>query len=438
MKPPRRSRSTRSAKPSRHRLFLSSELEEQRAAVSEVLRAISNSPHDLQPIFDTIIQSATRLCRANYGNLRLAEAECFRLVAEVSYPSSAAERWRQPIFNIPQGPLAHVAARKLSLHIPNLAVEKDYLKIPAVADLAKLGGIRTMLIVPMLSNETVIGAITVSRKRVLPFTEKEIEMVTDFAAQATIALEATRRERQLRELQTALAHVHRVTTMGQLVASIAHELKQPLAAMMLNGDASLRWLNKDPPELDELRPAVEDMIKDGNRAAAIIERIHGLVKKSAPRTDKLDINDAIREVISLIHSEATKDSVVIKTQSKENIAHIRGDRVQLQQVLLNLIMNGMEAMKNASRGSRELDISTTKETNSGHVTVTVRDTGPGLKPENLNRIFEPFYTTKSDGMGMGLSICRYIIEDHGGRLWATGRDGLGAVFQFTIPLESAD
>ena len=160
MKPPRRSRSARPAKPSQHRLFSSSELEEQRAAVSEVLRAISNSPHELQPIFDTIIQSATRLCRANYGNLRLAEAEGFRLVAEVSYPSSAAERWRQPIFNIPHGPLVQMAASKSPVHIPDLAVEKDYLKIPAVADLVQLGGIRTMLIVPMLSSDTVIGAIT--------------------------------------------------------------------------------------------------------------------------------------------------------------------------------------------------------------------------------------------------------------------------------------
>ena len=438
MKPPRRRRSARPAKSSQHRLFSNSELEEQRAAISEVLRVISNSPHELQPIFDTIIQSATRLCRAKYGNLRLAEAEGFRLVAEVSYPSSAAERWRQPIFNIPHGPLAQVAARKSPLHIPDLAVEKDYLKIPAVADLVKLGRIRTMLIVPMLSNDTVIGAITVSRTRVLPFTEKEIEMVTDFAAQATIALETTRRERQLRELQTALAHVHRVTTMGQLTASIAHELKQPLAAMMINGNTSLRWLAKNPPELDEVRQSVELMIKDANRATAVIDRIHGLVKKSAPRTDTVDINDAIREVISLIHREATKDSVVIKTQLKKNLARIRGDRVQLQQVMLNLILNAIEAMNNVSQGRRKLHIITTKETDSGHVMVAVRDTGPGLKPENLHRIFEPFYTTKSDGMGMGLSICRGIIEEHGGRLWATGKDGLGAVFQFTIPLESAD
>jgi signal transduction histidine kinase len=438
MKPPRRSQKSHPAKPTKHRLFSGSELEQQRAAVSEVLRVIAGSPHDLQPIFDIIVHSATRLCHATFGNLRLAEAQGFRLVAEVSYPSSLAERWRQPPFNIRHGPLARMVEKKSPLHIPDLAAERDYLKLQGITDLVKFGRIRTLLIVPMLSNDAVIGAITVSRTRVQPFTKKEIEMVADFAAQATIALEVTRKERELRELQTALAHVHRVTTMGQLVASIAHEIKQPLAALMMNGHASLRWLDKDPPDFEEMKKNIEGMIKNGNRAAAVMERIHGLVKKSAPRRDKLDINDAIREVISFTRSEATKDSVVIKTQFKEAIAHVRGDRVQLQQVLLNLIVNAIEAMKNVGEGNRELDISTTKAANSEQLMVAVGDTGPGLSAESLNRIFEPFYTTKSHGMGMGLSICRYIIEDHGGRLWATGRDGPGAVFQFTIPIEPAD
>jgi GAF domain-containing protein len=248
-----------------------------RAAISEVLRVIAHSPHDLQPIFDIIIQSATRLCRATYGNLRLAEAEGFRLVAEVSYPSSVAERWRQPSFNIPRGPLAQIAARKSPLHIPDLAVERDYLKIPAVADLVKLGRIRTMLIVPMLmSKETVIGAITVSRTRVQPFTEKEIEMVADFAVQATIALETTRRERQYRDVQIQLAHANRVATIGQLSASIAHELKQPLGAVVINGGATLRWLTRSQPEIEEAKQAVEYIIKDANRASEVLGRIHRL------------------------------------------------------------------------------------------------------------------------------------------------------------------
>ena len=170
-----RSKGHRSRVPARAEL-LQKELTEvvrHRTAISEVLRVIARSPHDLQPIFDIIIQSATRLCRATYGNLRLPEGQAFRMVAEVSYPSSVAERWRQPIFNIPHGPLAHMAARKSPLHIPDLAVERDYLKIPAVADLVKLGRIRTMLIVPMLmSKDTVIVAITVSRTRVQPFKKK--------------------------------------------------------------------------------------------------------------------------------------------------------------------------------------------------------------------------------------------------------------------------
>jgi C4-dicarboxylate-specific signal transduction histidine kinase len=404
-----------------------------RTAISEVLRVIASSPHDWQPIFDTIIQSATRLCHATYGNLRLAEAQGFRLVAEVSYPSSVAERWRQPTFNIPHGPLAYVAARKSPLHIPDLAVERDYLKIPAVADLVKLGRIRTMLIVPMLmSKATVIGAITVSKTRVQPFTEKEIEMVADFAAQATIALETTRRERQYREVQMHLAHANRVATIGQLSASIAHELKQPLSAVVTNGGATLRWLARNQPEIEEAKQAVERIIKDANRASEVLSRIHRLVKKERLRTDTLNVNDAILEVIPLIHSEAVKNGVTIQRQLTDRLPSIQGDRIQLQQVILNLMVNAIQAMSGLTKGIRKLHIGTESAKEDG-VRIGVRDTGPGLSAENLQRLFEPFYTTKPNGMGMGLSICRSIIEDHGGRLWATGLHPHGALFQFTIP-----
>ena len=404
-----------------------------RTAISEVLRVIASSPHDWQPIFDTIIQSATRLCHATYGNLRLAEAQGFRLVAEVSYPSSVAERWRQPTFNIPHGPLAYVAARKSPLHMPDLAVERDYLKIPAVADLVKLGRIRTMLIVPMLmSKATVIGAVTVSKTRVQPFTEKEIEMVADFAAQATIALETTRRERQYREVQMHLAHANRVATIGQLSASIAHELKQPLSAVVTNGGATLRWLAKNQPEIEEAKQAVKRIIKDANRASEVLSRIHRLVKKERLRTDTLNVNDAILEVIPLIHSEAVKNGVTIQRQLTDRLPSIQGDRIQLQQVILNLMINAIQAMSGLTKGIRELHIGTESAEEDG-VRIGVRDTGPGLSAESLQRLFEPFYTTKPNGMGMGLSICRSIIEDHGGRLWATGLHPHGALFQFTIP-----
>jgi signal transduction histidine kinase len=414
------------------RPFSRSEPEQERAAVSEVLRAISNSPHELQPIFDTIIQSATGLCRANYGNLRLPEAEGFRMVAEVSYPPSVAKRWRQPIFNIPDGPLAHMAVNKSPLHIPDLVEETKYLKIPAVAALVKLGGIRTLLIVPMLSNNTVIGAITVSRTRVQPFTEKEIAMVTDFAAQATIALETTRRERQLRELQTELAHVQRITIMGQLTASIAHEVRQPLTALNIDASACLRWLSKHPPEIEEAKRSAECMIKDANRAETIIGRIYGIAKKAQPGKDALDVNGAIQEVVALVQSEAIKNKVTIKMQCSSNLPIIQADRIQLQQVVLNLVINAIQAMSSVSEGQRELHITTARGKESQEVSVAVRDTGPGLTTEDLERVFEPLYTTKPDGMGMGLAICRWIVQQHGGRLWASQADGRGAVFQMTF------
>ena len=384
------------------RPFSRSELEQERASVSEVLCAISNSPHELQPIFDTIIQSATGLCRANYGNLRLPESEGFRMVAEVSYPASVAKRWRQPIFNIPDGPLAHMAVKKSPLHIPDLAEETKYLKIPAVAALAKLGGIRTMLIVPMLSNNTVIGAITVSRTRVQPFTKKEIAMVTDFAAQATIALETTRRERQLRELQTELAHVQRITIMGQLTASIAHEVRQPLATLNIDASACLRWLSKRPPEIEEAKRSAECMIKDANRAETIIDRIYGIAKKAQPGKEALDVNGAIQEVVALVQSEAIKNKVKIKMQCSGNLPIIQADRIQLQQVVLNLVINAIQAMSSVSEGQRELHITTARGKDSQEVSVAVRDTGPGLTTEDLKRVFEPLYTTKPDGMGMGM------------------------------------
>jgi C4-dicarboxylate-specific signal transduction histidine kinase len=325
-----------------------------------------------------------------------------------------------------------MVTRKSPLHIPDLAVEKDYLKIPAVLDLVKSGRIRTLLIVPMLGNDTVIGAITVSRTQVQPFTKKEIEMVADFAAQATIALETTRSERKYREVQMQLAHANRVAAIGQLSASIAHELKQPLSAVASNGGVALRWLARDQPEIEEAKQTVECVVKDANRAIEVLDRIHRLLKKESLRTDTLNINDAILEVIPLIHSEAVKNGVTVQRQLADSLPNIQGDRVQLQQVILNLIINAIQAMSSFTEGIRELHIATESADGEG-VRIAVRDTGPGLSTEILQRLFEPFYTTKPNGMGLGLSICRSIIEDHGGRLWATGLRPHGALFQFTIP-----
>jgi C4-dicarboxylate-specific signal transduction histidine kinase len=235
----------------------------------------------------------------------------------------------------------------------------------------------------------------------------------------------------LREAQAELAHVNRVTTMGQLAASISHEVMQPIAAGVTNAHAALRWLDAQPPDLEEVRQALGRVVKEGNRATDVFGRIRALIKKTPPRKDALEINEAIREVIALTRGEVVKNNVSVQTQLAEGLPAIQGDRVQLQQVVLNLIINAVEAMSGVSEGSRELLIGTGKDT-SGGVLVAVRESGPGLSPESVDRLFDAFYTTKPGGMGMGLSICRSIVEAHGGRIWASQTTGPGATVQFTL------
>ncbi len=238
----------------------------------------------------------------------------------------------------------------------------------------------------------------------------------------------------LGQAQAELAHVHRVTAMGQMAASISHEVMQPITAGTTNVQAALRWLGAQPPNLEQVRETLSRAAQDGKRAIDVIGRIRSLIKKAPPRKDAFEINEAILEVVGLTHGEAVKNNVSVRTQLAEALPPIQGDRVQLQQVILNLIINAVEAMSSVSEGSRELVIGTNKDV-SGGVLVTVRDSGPGPSLDSLDRLFDAFYTTKPSGMGMGLSICRSIVEAHGGRIWASRDVGPGATFQFTLPVE---
>jgi C4-dicarboxylate-specific signal transduction histidine kinase len=242
---------------------------------------------------------------------------------------------------------------------------------------------------------------------------------------------------QLQEARVELAHVARVATLGELTASIAHEVNQPLAAVVTNANACLRWLAGHAPNLDEARQAIARIIRDGHRASDVIGRVRALVKKSPPRQDPLDINEVILEVIALTRSEAQRNRVSLETQLADNVPCIPGDRIQLQQVILNLLVNAIEAMSGVGEGPGQLSVSTCKDESQG-IRVIVQDSGPGLDPESLAHLFDPFYTTKPEGMGMGLAISRSIIEAHGGRLWATANGGKGAMFQFTLPQAKQD
>src|SRR6516162_9941877 len=407
----------------------------QRTAISEVLRAIANSPHDMQPIFDTILDNAVRLCRAEEvgGVCRLAEEGGFRLVTHNLTPAVLAQ-YTPPLLYEHGSSFGRLLASKSPVHIPDLAADELYRAGDPLAVAQVKSRFRTLLFVPMLRNDELIGSLALLRQHVEPFTEKEIELVTDFAAQATIALDITRRERELREMQIELARANRIVTMEQLSSSIAHEVIQPIATARNNARAGLRFLEMKPPNLAEAREALDCVVAEADRAGDIIHRIRDHVKKAPPKMEWFDVNEAIRNAIILTRSEVVKIGASIQTQLAEPLPFFRGDRVQIQQVMVNLIVNAVQAMSGDGDGRREMQISTETDEAEG-VRVGVRDTGPGLAPESLSRLFEPFYTTKAEGMGMGLAICRSIVEAHGGRLWATACQPHGTLFQFTIPAE---
>jgi PAS domain S-box-containing protein len=253
-----------------------------------------------------------------------------------------------------------------------------------------------------------------------------------FLMDVTERRQADEERETLRQAQADLAHVARVTTMGELTASLAHEIKQPISATVTNASAALRWLRARPPDLEEVRQALGRIVKDGNRAGDVVGRIRAFIEKAPPRKDGLKINEAILEVIALTRGEVVKNGVSVQTQLAKDLPLIQGDRVQLQQVVLNLIINAIEAMSGVGEQARDLMVCTDRSEANG-VVVAVRDSGPGLASASPERLFEAFYTTKPDGLGMGLSICRSIIEAHGGRLWATANVPQGAIFQFTLP-----
>jgi C4-dicarboxylate-specific signal transduction histidine kinase len=264
--------------------------------------------------------------------------------------------------------------------------------------------------------------------------EQGVAFVLDLSERKRAETEARENEQRYREAQMELAHANRVAVMGQLTASIAHEVNQPNTAVIASAQAALSWLDHQPPALEQTRRALTRAIENGIRSSEVIERIRDLVKKSPPKRDSLAINNVIGQVIELTQAEAARHDVSIQTIFADRLPKVIGDRVELQQVTLNLILNAIEAMSETTGGKRELLIQTARA-DAESIRVSITDSGPGLSAEGLARLFEPFYTTKSGGLGVGLSICRSIIIAHGGRLWATANEPRGAVFQFTVPID---
>jgi PAS domain S-box-containing protein len=242
-------------------------------------------------------------------------------------------------------------------------------------------------------------------------------------------------EQRFLDAQMELAHVTRITTLGELAASIAHEVNQPLAAVVANAEACLNWLRRGTPDVDAACRSVEWIIDDGNRASEVIRRVRALANKSGLEMVQLDVNDVVRETIPLVQRELISHQVLLRMELAPALPMILGDRVQLQQVIINLVMNGIEAMQSVTDRPRELVVRSGQD-EPGQALVSVADCGVGISAENVDRLFNPFFTTKSGGMGMGLSICRSIMEAHGGRLWTTANIAHGATFQFTLPVNA--
>ena len=252
------------------------------------------------------------------------------------------------------------------------------------------------------------------------------------AKQAEAALREN--EQRWHQARAELSHVTRVATLGELTASITHEVNQPLGAIVAGAEASLRWLSGATPTVDEARIGIQQIIRDAHRASDVIRRMRELYKRADPEKARLDINSLIDDAILLVRREAISRQVLLQLELAPALPAVRGDRVQLQQVIINLVMNGIEAMVGVTAAPRQLVIRSDRG-DADQVIITVQDRGSGIDPEHANKLFSPFFTTKPNGMGMGLSICRSIIEAHGGRVWASGNIGSGTTFQFTIAAE---
>ena len=245
-------------------------------------------------------------------------------------------------------------------------------------------------------------------------------------------------EEALQQVRADLARMTRVTLMGELTATIAHDVNQPLAAITSNGAAALRWLDRDTPDVGAARAAMQRIIRDADRASAVIKRIRALLEKSPPERSVVDVNDVLGEVLALVRDELRRHHIVVRTELSTGVTTVLGDRVALQQLLLNLIMNAIEAIRAAPEGPRELVVASEATAGEpGTVGVTVRDSGIGIAADSIEKVFTPFYTTKPNGMGMGLGICRSIAEAHGGRLWAESGAGVGTTFHCAIPVATS-
>ena len=394
---------------------------------AEVSAAVSESERSLRAMLQICAAAVVRHLDAAFARIWLLNEEQKMLELEASaglYTHLDGEHARIPLGSFKIG----LIAREQKPHLTNSVQSDDRVNDK---DWAQREGMISFAGYPLLVEGRTVGVIAMFARQCLELdTIEALESVAPIIAQG---VESKRTQDTLRETQAQLAHLNRVMTVGELTASIAHEINQPLAAIVMNGNAALRWLAFDPPNLAKARDSAELIIRDGERASQVIARIRALLKKSPPPKTLLDVNEFVNEVVDLTQSEMVRKSVRVRREFADDLPRVPGDRIQLQQVLLNLIVNAVEAMLTIDDRQRALLIATDIFDTTG-VRVAVSDNGLGIDPQRADHLFNPFSTTKPDGMGMGLAISLSIIEAHGGRLWTEPNNKYGATFQFTLPI----
>ena len=337
-----------------------------------------------------------------------------------------------------------IGGRDISIMPLGLGLQGEIGEIVAGSERADFPRQTERLILSVAANQASIGLqgarLLSEQKHVASELDRRVAQRTAELAAANEELrqeiaDRKRAEEALRNAQAELAHVNRVMTMGELTASIAHEVNQPLASIIASGDSCTAWLTNEPPNLDKARTAASRIIQAATQASETVQRLRALFKKTTSMTTSVDVNGTIEDTISLVRHEAQRNKVVLRTELEPGVPSVSGDRVQLQQVILNLAMNGIESVAHLGHEPKWVMIRSTRS-NNGELLVSVEDTGLGIEAEHAERLFAPFFTTKPQGIGMGLPICRSIIEAHGGRLWAAKNEPRGAVFHFMLPAKA--
>jgi PAS domain S-box-containing protein len=381
-------------------------------------------------ILDALCRLVEELAGGCLASILLLDpnTNCLRHGAAPSLPTKYAKAIDGSVIGPSVGSCGTAAYRRESVIVSDIATDPLWADYRA---LALAHGLQACWSTPILSSERkVLGTFAIYYREPRSPSRQEHELTAQITHLTSIAIERKQREEALRQAQADLAHVSRVTTMGELTASLAHEVNQPITAAVTNAKTCVRWLASATPNIAEAREAALRSAHNGTRAAEIISRIRTLFQKGTPQRERVDINEVIREIIVLLRGAATRYSISVRTELGTGLSELMGDPVQLQQVFMNLVLNGIEAMKDVA-DKRELFIKS-QLAEAGQLLISISDTGGGLPPQ-ANRIFDAFFTTKLHGIGMGLSISRSIVESHGGRLWADGNSSRGATFHIALP-----